>query len=209
MKKLILLLVLILCTVISAKQSSESDKKEMLKQFIIFQEAVKNKDSKVLASMIDLSVEYNNAIMLDSEGNFPKGVDFGTPLTEKLINTNIGRVIGNLQYLTYIKIDTATLRITDYFRDNASAKDKKRKYYQKGDEPGYYYKDKNNKEVYHTICDLKVNGEFSDNGILEIKSSSFSNKLTPLASEDCDSSIIYYFKLINNKLKLYEVKMAG
>ncbi len=65
MKKLILLLVLILCTVISAKQSSESDKKEMLKQFIIFQEAVKNKDSKVLASMIDLSVEYNNAIMLD------------------------------------------------------------------------------------------------------------------------------------------------
>ena len=209
MKKLILLLVLIFCTVISAKQSSESDKKEMLKQFIIFQEAVKNKDSKVLASMIDLSVEYNNAIMLDSEGNFPKGVGFGTPLTEKLINTNIGRVIGNLQYLTYIKIDTATLRITDYFRDNASAEDKKRKYYQKGAEVGYYYKDENNKEVYHAICDLKVSGEFSDNGILEITNRSLPNELTPLASEDCEREVYYHFKLINNKLKLYEVQMAG
>ena len=42
MKKVILLLVLILCTAIGAKQSSSSEKKEMLKQFEVFQNAVKN-----------------------------------------------------------------------------------------------------------------------------------------------------------------------
>ena len=86
------------------KPSQQTEKKEMLKQFMTFQEAVKNKNSKVLASMIDLSVEDNIALVLDSDGNFPKGTDYGTLLTEKLISANIGRVTENLQSLTYINI---------------------------------------------------------------------------------------------------------
>ena len=204
MKKVILLLVLILCTMIGAKQLSESEKNEMLKQFEIFQNAVKNKDIETVKSMVKfpLNEESGYALILDENADLSGGI------TEKTFLKYKNGILERLDEITKVKVNYSKNNFSEYYKDGANTEDKKRKYYQKGDEPGYYYKDKNNKEVYHTICDLKVNGEFSDNGILEIKSSSFSNKLTPLASEDCDSSIIYYFKLINNKLKLYEVKMT-
>ena len=203
MKKVILLLVLILCTMVGAKQSSESEKKEMLKQFILFQEAIKNKDSKVLASMIDLSVEDNIAIVLDSDGNFPKGADYGTLLTEKLISANIDRVTENLQYLTYIKIDPTALKVTNYFRDNASAEDKNRKYIYDDKEYSYYYKDKNNKKVYlpdARIWDERIDLSFEDEGFYILHNYT-PNKLTPKEPEG-DGGMAYEFSFKNGKLKL-------
>ena len=55
MKKIILLLTLILCIAVGSKELSKLEKKEALKQFIVFQEAIKNRDDKVLASMVDFS----------------------------------------------------------------------------------------------------------------------------------------------------------
>ena len=203
MKKVILLLVLILCTTIGAKQSSETEKKEMLKQFMTFQEAVKNKNSKVLASMIDLSVEDNIALVLDSDGNFPKGTDYGTLLTEKLISANIGRVTENLQSLTYINIDPATLKVTNYFRDNASDEDKSRKYIYDDKEYSYYYKDKNNKKVYlpdARIWDERIDLSFEDEGFYILHNYT-PNKLTPKEPEG-DGGMAYEFSFKNGKLKL-------
>ena len=52
MKKLILLLSMMLCVILSAKTLTDSEKKEMLKQFSEFQQAVRNKDENTLKKMI-------------------------------------------------------------------------------------------------------------------------------------------------------------
>ena len=96
MKKIVLLIMFLICIVVNAKEFTESEKKEMLKQFAVFQEAIKNKNSKVLTAMINTSVEDNISILLDSEGIFPEGTEYGKPLTEKLISRYVERVSENL-----------------------------------------------------------------------------------------------------------------
>ena len=205
MKKVILLLVLILCTAIGAKQSSSSEKKEMLKQFEVFQNAVKNKDFETVKSMVQfpLNEEAGYAFITDENVNFENGV------TEKMFSKYKSDVLGAMVEISSIKVDSSKNNLTSYYEEGVSAEDKKRKYYYDEDESSYYYKDKSNKKVYTGFCASSVEGSFSDDGDLEVASSSFPAKVAPALSESCDHSINYYFKLINGKLKLYKILVAG
>ena len=64
-KIVILLLVFIFSTLIGAKSFTKADKKEILKQFIVLQEAVKNKDEKTLTSMLVLNSKNNIDLLWD------------------------------------------------------------------------------------------------------------------------------------------------
>ena len=56
MKKLILLLSMFLCVMVGAKTLTDSEKKEMLRQFSEFQQAVRNKDDVTLKKMIKFPI---------------------------------------------------------------------------------------------------------------------------------------------------------
>ena len=203
MKKIVLLIMFLICIVVNAKEFTESEKKEMLKQFAVFQEATKNKNSKVLTAMINTSVEDNISILLDSEGIFPEGTEYGKPLTEKLISRYVERVSENLLPLTYIKVDSVNLNATNYFLDGATAEDKNRKFIYDDKEDSYYYKEKNNKKVYLTysrIWDERVDLNFEDDGFYVLNHVT-PNKLTPKEPMG-DGGMAYEFTFKNGKLKL-------
>ncbi|MBP9478865.1 MAG: hypothetical protein KBF12_09605 [Sebaldella sp.] len=203
MKKIVLLIMFLICIVVNAKEFTESEKKEMLKQFAVFQEAIKNKNSKVLTAMINTSVEDNISILLDSEGIFPEGTEYGKPLTEKLISRYVERVSENLLPLTYIKVDSVNLNATNYFLDGATAEDKNRKFIYDDKEDSYYYKEKNNKKVYLTysrIWDERVDLNFEDDGFYVLNHVT-PNKLTPKEPMG-DGGMAYEFTFKNGKLKL-------
>ena len=63
MKKLILLLSMLLCVMISAKTLTDSEKKEMLRQFSEFQQVVRNEDTKTLVTMMKFPFEDSGEIM--------------------------------------------------------------------------------------------------------------------------------------------------
>ena len=52
MKKVILFLAILLCSTVFAKAYTENEKKEILRQFVSFREAVKNKDIKSIKSVL-------------------------------------------------------------------------------------------------------------------------------------------------------------
>ena len=203
MKKIVLLIMFLICIVVNAKEFTESEKKEMLKQFAVFQEAIKNKNSKVLTAMINTSVEDNISILLDSEGIFPEGTEYGKPLTEKLISRYVERVSENLLPLTYIKVDSVNLNATNYFLDGATAEDKNRKFIYDDKEDSYYYKEKNNTKVYLTysrIWDERVDLNFEDDGFYVLNHVT-PKKLTPKEPIG-DGGMAYEFTYKNGKLKL-------
>ena len=208
MKKLILLLVLILCMAVGAKELSESEKKEVLKQFVVFQEAIKNKDDKVLASMIDFSgksieEEVSIVFLLEVKGEKLEGISFGTPLTKKIISSNIGRISESLKDVTLIEVEPNTLKIKDYFKDGATDAEKKRKYIYDEEEQGYYYKDKNNKKVYLSssrIWDEEISTGFMDENFI-VYSTIVPNKLTPRMPAG-EGGMVFRFTFKDGKLKL-------
>ena len=208
MKKIILLLTLILCIAVGSKELSKLEKKEALKQFIVFQEAIKNRDDKVLASMVDFSgksieEEVSIVFFLELNGEKLDGIEYGMPLTKKIISSNIGRISESLKDVTLIEVEPNTLKIKDYFKDGATDAEKKRKYIYDEEEQGYYYKDKNNKKVYlpdSRIWDERVDLNFEDDGFYVLNHVT-PNKLTPKEPMG-DGGMAYEFTFKNGKLKL-------
>ena len=204
-KIVILLLVFIFSTLIGAKSFTKADKKEILKQFIVLQEAVKNKDEKTLTSMLVLNSKNNIDLLWDSKWNLPKGIGHETPLTEKLVVKYLDRVVKNLEFILNIKVEPDTLKITNYLKDNSTAEDRKRKYIYEEETDKNYYEDKNNKRVYleTRIWDEELEISFSDEG-LDILEHTVANKLTP-ADVQPEGGTIYSFTFKNGELKLWSI----
>ena len=204
-KIVILLLVFIFSTLIGAKSFTKADKKEILKQFIVLQEAVKNKDEKTLTSMLVLNSKNNIDLLWDSKWNLPQGIGHETPLTEKLVVKYLDRVVKNLEFILNIKVEPDTLKITNYLKDNSTAEDRKRKYIYEEETDKYYYEDKNNKRVYleTRIWDEELEISFSDEG-LDILEHTVANKLTP-ADVQPEGGTIYSFTFKNGELKLWSI----
>lgn len=205
MKKLVLLLSIVSCVIIGAKTLTDLEKKEVLKQFEIFQNVVKNRDFEIVKSMVKfpLNIEAGYAFISDENANFDNGVN------EKLFMESKSSVLDMLSGLTNVKINYSKNNLTPYYEEGLTPEEKKRRYYYDENENDYYYKDKNNKKIYGSFCDFSIEGNFLDDGNLEIVSSSFPAKIAPAPSEACDTSTFYWFKLINGKLKLYKVAVVG
>ena len=191
-----------------SKELSKLEKKEALKQFIVFQEAIKNRDDKVLASMVDFSgksieEEVSIVFFLELNGEKLDGIEYGMPLTKKIISSNIERICKNLEVLILIKVEPDTLKIIDYYKDGATDEEKKRKYIFDENEQRYYYKDKNNNKKYLSearIWDDEISLNFMEENLIGY-STMTPNKLTPRIP-DGEGGIVYKFVFENGKLKL-------
>ena len=203
MKKLIILFTMLLTVLVNARTFSQEEKKEMVRQFAVFQQALEKKDIKTLASMMNLPSEELKTMILDEEGEAPAGLEYGgKPLTAKEIEKYKDRVFKSLDALLYLKADTNSGKITNYFKDNATEEDKKRKYTYDVNSDAYYYMEKNTKKYLpdSRIWDDRVNAEFGDNGLIALMYWT-PNRLTPKEPEG-DGGVVYEFKFEKNKLKL-------
>ena len=204
MKKFIILLVTLFSVLVNARTFTQEEKKEMLRQFSVFQKALENKDIKTLTGMMELPSKELTALINDETGEAPEGFGYGQkPVTAKVFEKYKDRVFENLNPLLYVKADPDSGKITNYFKDNATDEDKKRKYYFDSHMSSYYYMEKNVKKYLEMgrIWDDRVELEYADEGLFVIEYWT-PNKLTPEEPEG-DGGAVYEFKFEKNKLKLY------
>ena len=204
MKKLIILLTILMSVLINARTFTQEEKKEMVKQFSVFQQALENKDIKTIIAMTELPTKELTALITDEMGNMPEEFEYGKKaMTAKDLEKYKERVLENLKPLLYIKVDPNSGKITNYFKNNATEEDKKRKYYFDAHMSSYYYMEKNTKKYLETgrIWDDRVEMEYADEGLYVIEYWT-PNKLTPEEPEG-DGGTVYEFKFEKNKLKLY------
>ena len=204
MKKLIILLTILMSVLINARTFTQEEKKEMVKQFSVFQQALENKDIKTIIAMTELPTKELTALITDEMGNMPEEFEYGKKaMTAKDLEKYKERVLENLKPLLYIKVDPNSGKITNYFKNNATEEDKKRKYYFDAHMSSYYYMEKNTKKYLETgrIWDDRVELQYADEGLFAIEYWT-PNKLTPEEPEG-DGGAVYEFKFEKNKLKLY------
>ena len=206
MKKIILFCTIIFSLLVSGKTFTQEEKKEIIRQFNVFQKAVENKDIKTVTSMMELPLYESFLLMASSDNKFPEEYsNWEAPLTKKDLEKYKENVFYNLETVTYVKADPATGKVINYYKDNATEEDKKRKYYYDKGEDSYYYMEKSNKIYLENsrIWDDTVELSFAEDYIY-VMEESVPNKLTPKKPEG-DGGIVYEFKFENNKLKFYQV----
>ncbi|MCP1223704.1 hypothetical protein [Sebaldella sp. S0638] len=189
---------------INARTFTQEEKKEMVKQFYVFQQALENKDIKTIIAMTELPTKELTALITDEMGNVPEEYEYGKKaMTAKDMEKYKERIFDNLKPLLYIKVDPNSGKITNYFKNNATEEDKKRKYYFDAHMSSYYYMEKNTKKYLETgrIWDDRVELQYADEGLFAIEYWT-PNKLTPKEPEG-DGGTAYEFKFEKNKLKLY------
>ena len=206
MKKLIILLTILFAVLVNAKTFTQEEKKEILRQFTIFQQALEKKDIKTVTAMMELPTHELIVLINDEMGNPPvEFEEWAKPVTAKDLEKYKDRVFENLAPLLYVKADPNSGKITNYFKDNATEEDRKRKYYFDAHMSSYYYMEKNTKKYLETgrIWDDRVAMKYTDEGLYVIEYWT-PNKLTPEEPEG-DGEAVYEFKFEKNKLKLYQI----
>ena len=204
MKKFIISFIILFSVFANGRTFTQTEKQEMLKQFVIFQQALENGDIKTLTAMTELPAEELTVLINDEMGDPIAGFGYGEkPLTAKEMEKFKDRVFENLKPLLYIKVDSDSGKIINYFKDNATEEDKKRKYHFDDHMSSYYYMEKNTRKYLETgrIWDDRVELEYTDEGLAAAEYWT-PNKLTPKESEG-DGGAVYEFKFQKNKLKLY------
>ena len=204
MKKFIISFIILFSVFANGRTFTQTEKQEMLRQFVIFQQALEKKDIKTVIAMTELPTEELTVLINDEMGDPPAGFGYGEkPLTAKEMEKFKDRVFENLNPLLYIKVDSDSGKIINYFKDNATDEDRKRKYYFDAHMSSYYYMEKNTKKYLETgrIWDDRVEMEYADEGLYVIEYWT-PNKLTPEEPEG-DGGTVYEFKFEKNKLKLY------
>ena len=210
MKKVILFLAILLCSTVFAKAYTENEKKEILRQFVSFREAMKNKDIKSIKSVLIFPL-YDEYEILFTDGNIYSEKDYlkTGKISEKLFDKYSEKFDYEiLKDFEKVKIDSEKNKITNYLLENITAEDKKRKFYLDEERYEYYYKDKNNKKIYKNICNLRTEVGFDkENPEQEVfYASSFSeNSELMTESTDCLGGIVFIFKLADGRLKLDEI----
>ncbi|MCP1223705.1 hypothetical protein [Sebaldella sp. S0638] len=209
MKKVILIM-LLFTVMISAKTPTKAEKQEMLRQFVEFQNIVKNKDIDGFISMLEFpdirgfllimgpfTAEEEKEITRDREGII---------VTEKMLRRHSAEIFEDLEVLNDIKVDLDKGKVENYFVDNATEEDKKKKYFFDRSRDCYYYYNSKKEKVYLEnlrIWDNRTDLEFMEDG-LYVLDYLWQNKLTP---EDSfmGSGFVYVFSFKENKLRLQDL----
>ena len=204
MKKFIILFIISFSVFINGRTFTQTEKQEMLRQFVVFQQALEKKDIKTLTAMMELPTHELTVLINNEMGDPPaEFAERAKPVTAKDLEKYKDRVFENLAPLLYVKADPDSGKITNYFKDNATEEDRKRKYNFDAHISSYYYMEKNTKKYLETgrIWDDRVEMEYADEGLYVIEYWT-PNKLTPEEPEG-DGGTVYEFKFEKNKLKLY------
>ena len=210
MKKIILLLTVLLCSTIFAKAYTENEKKEILRQFVLFREAVKNKDIKSVKSVMTFPVNDEYQILFTESGVYSeKEYLKDGKISEKLFDKYAQKFNYEIfEDFEKVKIEPEKNKVTNYLLNNITAEDKKRKFYWDEEKYGYYYKDKNNNKIYKNICNLSTKVGFDDENVgQEVFYASSFSEANELMTEtvDCFGGVVFIFKLNEGKLKLDEI----
>ena len=210
MKKIMIFLAIFLCSMVFAKSNTDNEKKELLRQFVAFREALKNKDIKTVKSVMEfpLNDEYEilfSGSKLYSDKEYIKAGKISEKLFDKYSDKFSYEIFEDFEK---IKIDLEKNKITEYFLDGTKVDGKKMKFYWDENEHSYYYKDKDNKKVYKNTCNLNINAGFDvaeNNQTLFYASSFFEDNELTEAKEICFGGVVFTFKLDNGKLKLNDI----
>ncbi len=112
MKKMLLLfLTLIFTAVLSAEEYSVTEQKEILKQFTVFQKAVKSKDINTLSNMVEFPLQSS------VYGKFPIDDEDGV-MSKKAFMSNKNNILNLFDELTLIKVDSGKNSIAEYTKKN-------------------------------------------------------------------------------------------
>ena len=107
MKKFIISLIILFSVFANGRTFTQTEKQEMLRQFVIFQQALEKKDIKTVIAMTELPTEELTVLINDEMGDPPAGFGYGEkPLTAKEMEKFKDRVFENLNPLLYIKVDS-------------------------------------------------------------------------------------------------------
>ena len=210
MKKLILWCLCLTVFAVQAKPLSTAEKTEMLKQFVVFQQAVKSKDAATLKGMIAFPTNGEFWYLLtDKNGDLPKGIDTDKGLTAAQYDKYGPRLISRLSQsgLTEVKVDPDKQRVIKQRLDSLTPQQKARKYYPGPEEGSFYYLDGKKKVAVDGVCDTTREGSFTGD-MLEIVLSEGPNKILPCSSES-EFGQFFRFKLHNGRLKLVSYQAAG
>ena len=202
MKKIILLFLFGLSTsIIFAKPLTKTETQEMLKQFIVFQNAVKKGDAKTVKSMMKLPMPAHRLLLGDSSRE--------KILSSAVFERNKKVIMKNLWFATLIKVNPNTPKDNNYFLDIPN-----RDYFY--DKKGNYcYYVKNNKKIRikkETPSDVYTVGIAGENeNQLFLSKTSVENPCWQVAvqSECGGSAEFLIFEMINGKLTLVDTGVAG
>ena len=106
MKRVILLLMAVFFTMVSAKTLTDPEKQEMLKQFSVFQKALESKDGNTLKGMIKFP------ILLVEHGR-----DYDESIKEKDFLDELDDVAEGLKGIAYMKVNTENNSVSDYLEE--------------------------------------------------------------------------------------------
>ena len=137
MKKLILLCLCLAAFAVQAKPLTAIEKTEMLKQFTVFQQAVRNKDAAVLKTMLAFPLKGDTIDWLgDKQGNLPKIADRELGINQALFTKYQNRVLSRLAEsgVDSVQVDLNKRRIISQRIDPLTPQQKARKYHPGPDE---------------------------------------------------------------------------
>ena len=212
MKKLVFLLVILLCIISNAKEFTKTEKKEVMKEFIIFQKVIQEKDIETLTDMMSFPLDEHSSLLLGeftdlrdktAGGVNPYAVILEEGISKDLVVKYKENVFENLETLTLLKVDLNKNVIVSSVKSEVTPEDKAKKYYYDEDMESYYFYNEKKEKEYKNFCSHKAEGIFTDN-ILEVKYSVTPDKLTPKSQNSCSYFESYYFKLDENVLKMYK-----
>ena len=212
MKKLVFLLVILLCIISNAKEFTKTEKKEVMKEFIIFQKAIQEKDIETLTDMMSFPLDEHSSLLLgkftDLTDKTAGGVNPYAVISEDGISKDLvvkykENVFKNLETLTLLKVDLNKNVFVNSVKSEVTPADKAKKYYYDENMESYYFYNEKKEKEYKNFCSHKVEGIFTDD-TLEVKYSVEPDKLTPKSENSCSYFESYYFKLDENVLKMYK-----
>ena len=212
MKKLVFLLVILLCIISNAKEFTKTEKKEVMKQLIIFQKAIQEKDIETLTDMMSFPLDEHSSLLLGeftdltdktAGGVNPYAVIAEDGISKDLVVKYKENVFKNLETLTLLKVDLNKNVFVSSVKSEVTPADKAKKYYYDENMESYYFYNEKKEKEYKNFCSHKVEGIFTGD-ILEVKYSVEPDKLTPKSENSCSYFESYYFKLDDNVLKMYK-----
>ncbi|MFA3779000.1 DUF4431 domain-containing protein [Yersinia sp. 1652 StPb PI] len=178
-------------------------KKDMLVQFLQFQQALQEKKGTELKPYFIFPLTGDTwGLLPDVEPEQPE------TLTDTVFERYAVKIIENLQPLSKIIVNPDDMTINQYRVNALSAKEQKRHYFSDDRDGVFYYKENGQRYWVEGACDTVAGGEFDDDSLTFYQGTE-ANKQIPGFSENCDGASSFTFKLIDGKLRLVSSFTAG
>lgn len=185
----------------------DTQKRDALKQFKRFQQALKDGDIAGVKSFITFPLKWDSEFpWIKEETSGPREI------TEEVFTQHFPDIVQLLNPVTHIEPDLQTLTLKEYRISGLSAEAQKKAYYpaDNDDEDNdlYYYLEGDQKHFVKGVCD-KVSNAFFYGDELQVMIGTSSNKQLPGLSQACDHQpYILSFGLIQNQLNVLDVSGA-